>query len=239
MSTQLSMPSLLDLMYDGFHVLLLLKNGHAPRNEASFIDQLRRFLDDVERRAKQQGAAVDDIESAKYAYCAAVDEIILHSSFGIRAEWQRRPLQLVLFGEQLAGEHFFQRLDVMRAKGRAHVQTLEVFHMCLLLGFQGRYSLDGSEKLGYLTARLGDEIMQMKGKSIGFAPHAARPDQIVNQLHPALPLGLLWVAFALLAGLAFVGMHTMLENHTETMLSGYNNVVLMAPPSANLTITLP
>ncbi len=35
--------------------------------------------------------------------------------------------------------------------------------MCLLLGFEGRYTLDGHEKLSYLTARLGDEIAHMRG----------------------------------------------------------------------------
>jgi type VI secretion system protein ImpK len=31
--------------------------------------------------------------------------------------------------------------------------------------------LEGAEKLNYLTARLGDEIAHLKGKSAGFAPH--------------------------------------------------------------------
>lgn len=239
MSGKLTTPSLLDLMYDGFHALFMLKNGSGPQNDASFIDKLSRFLDDVGRLAKQQGTALEDIEAAKYAFCAAVDEIILRSPFGIRELWQRRPLQLILFGEQLAGDNFFKRLEALRAKGSAHVQTLEVFHMCLLLGFQGRYSLDGVEKLGYLTARLGAEITQMKGSSAAFAPHAGRPDQVVNRVHAELPLWQLCSVFALLALLGFFGMRTMLDKNTETMLNGYNNIVALAPPAANLTITLP
>ena len=53
----------------------------------------------------------------------------------------------MLFGDQLAGENFFNRLESLRARGSAHLQALEVFHMCLLLGFQGRYIIEGSEKL--------------------------------------------------------------------------------------------
>jgi len=129
-----------------------------PQANADFISKMTQFLDDFSRGARKQGASPDDIDNAKYAFCAAVDEIILRSPYGIRDAWERRPLQLVLFGDQLAGENFYNRLEALRARGSAHLQALEVFHMCLLLGFQGRYILEGSEKLAYLTARLGDEI---------------------------------------------------------------------------------
>ncbi|MET3135575.1 type VI protein secretion system component VasF, partial [Oxalobacteraceae bacterium GrIS 1.11] len=34
--------------------------------------------------------------------------------------------KLLMFGDQLAGENFFNRLEVLRAKGSAHLQALEV-----------------------------------------------------------------------------------------------------------------
>ena len=58
---------------------------------------------DFMRGARRQDATPDDIDNAKYAFCAAVDEIILRSPYAIREEWARRPLQLVLFGDQPAG----------------------------------------------------------------------------------------------------------------------------------------
>jgi type VI secretion system protein ImpK len=82
------------------------------------------------------------VYAAKFAYCAAVDEMVLSSQFKIRADWERRPLQLVLFGEQLAGE-VLPVSGGCRAQGAARLQSLEVFHMCLLLGFQGKYLLEG------------------------------------------------------------------------------------------------
>lgn len=230
--------TLLDLMYDGFYALFMLKNGSEPHDNTAFISQLKQFLDDFGRGAKKQGASSDDIDAARYAFCAAVDEIILHSPLGIRSIWEQQPLQLVMFGDQLAGEHFFTRLERLRAKGRTHLQALEVFHMCLLLGFQGRYLIDDAEKLHYLTARLGDELAQMKGNG-GFAPHAERPDQIVNQLRSDMPLWGLCCMFALICALGYLGLRTMLENTTESTMSAYNGIVKLAPRSANLIITLP
>jgi type VI secretion system protein ImpK len=94
--------TLLDLMYDGFYALFMLKNGNAPQHDSDFAARMIAFLDEFGRNAKKQGASADDIDASKYAFCAAVDEIILRSSFSIRDSWARKPLQLVLFGEQLA-----------------------------------------------------------------------------------------------------------------------------------------
>jgi type VI secretion system protein ImpK len=231
--------TLLDLMYDGFYALFMLKNGSVPQDDAAFARKLAQFLDDFTRNAKKQNASIDDVDAAKYAFCAAVDEIILRSNFPIRDAWERRPLQLLMFGDQLAGENFFNRLEQLRARGSVHLQALEVFHMCLLLGFQGRYILEGSEKLNYLTSRLGDEIAHMKGKRGGFAPHAERPDQIRHKLRSDVPLWALYSVFGLICVLGFIGLRTSLSHTTEQRINAYNDVVKMAPRAANLTITLP
>ncbi|WP_229477177.1 MULTISPECIES: type IVB secretion system protein IcmH/DotU [Massilia] len=231
--------TLLDLMYEGFYALFMLKNGSGPQNNADFQRKTTQFLEDFTRGAKKQGASADDIDASKYAFCAAVDEIILRSNFSIRDEWERRPLQLVLFGDQLAGENFYHRLESLRTRGSTHLQALEVFHMCLLLGFQGRYILEGSEKLNYLTARLGDEIANMKGRRGGFAPHADRPDQIVHKLRSDLPLWVLCSVFGLICILGYIGLRTSLNKSTDERMSAYNDVVKLAPRAANLTITLP
>ena len=152
---------------------------------------------------------------------------------------ETRPLQLRVFGDQLAGEHFFHRLEDLRAKGVVHVEALEVFHMCLLLGFQGRYALDGRDKLDYLVARLGDEIARMRGRTRGFAPHAERPDQVVNPLRSDLSLWVLGAVF-LVAGLgAYLGFRTALSRETEQALVQYNDLVKLPPKAAHVTITLP
>ena len=230
---------LLELMHEGFYLLFLLKNGSAPRDEQGFMERIKSFLEEFTREAKKLRADDDDIEAAKYAFCAAVDEIVLASPFDIRKPWERRPLQLLIFGDQLAGEHFFDRLDALRGKGAMRVQALQVFHMCLLLGFQGKYAVDGGEKLSYLTARLGDEIAHIKGKSRGFAPRAERPDQVVNQRRSDVPLWALTSIFALLALCAYLGLRAHLARNTQATLAAYADLVKLAPRPAHLTITLP
>jgi type VI secretion system protein ImpK len=196
--------SLVDIMYEGFYALFLLKNGNGPHEKTAFADHMTRFLGDVDRNAKALGVPADDVTAAKYAFCAAVDEIILRSDYEIREAWETRPLQLRL-----------------------------------LLGFEGRFALDGKDKLAYLTARLGDEIARMRGKNRGFAPHAERPDQIAHKLGSDLSLWALAMVFAVAALGGYLGFRTALAHETDQALAGYNDLVKLPPRSANVTITLP
>jgi type VI secretion system protein ImpK len=211
--------SLLDLMHEGFHLLFLLKTGCPPPGEGDFLERVMAFLNEFEREAKKLRAHGEDIEAAKYAYCAALDEIVLASTFPIRDTWERRPLQLMLFGDQLAGEHFFDRLEALRIKGGARLQALQVFHTCLLLGFQGKYALDGGDKLAYMTARLGDEIAHIKGRSAGFAPRAERPDQVVNKLRTSVPLWAVCSVFALMGLGVFSGLRASLQGDSRNAMA--------------------
>lgn len=231
--------SLLDLMSDGFYMLLLVKRGQVPQSEQAFTDAIRDMLGNVERSATREGIAAEDIHAAKYAYCAVIDEAILGSHCSFHENWERKPLQLTMFGDQLAGENFFVRLEQLRAQGAARLQSLEVYYFCLLLGFEGKYRLEGTEKLGYLTARLGDEIVYLKGKRTGFAPHWPPPDKVVNVLRRTVPV---WAAVAVLVIAGLVGYASLrfaLQKDTVQRLAAYHDLVQMPARTASLTITLP
>lgn len=237
--------TLLDLMLDGFYMLFLLKNRYAPTAADELRARIRDFLGTVERGARKLRQAgtetpAEDIYLAKYAFCALVDEIVLSSQLAMRDSWARKPLQLDLFGDQLAGENFFVRLEELRREGAARLQVLEVFHMCLLMGFQGKYMLEeGSEKLGYLCDRLGDEIANHKGRRTAFAPHWQAPDSVMHRLRSEVPLWVLASLFALLGLVAFVGLRWSLDRETSRDLARYAEVVKLPPPTAHITITLP
>lgn len=231
--------SLADLMSDGFYLLLLVRRGQLPADGEAFVQRVQEFLDGVERRAVKMGIAAEDIYTARYAFCAALDEAILSRPSQLRDAWELQPLQLRLFGDHLAGENFFDRLEDLRAQGAARLPSLEVCHYCLLLGFEGKYRLEGPEKLGYLTARLGDEIVYLKGKRTGFAPHWAPPDSVRHALRRVVPL---WAPALLVAGaglLGFIGFNAWFGHRTEQTLAAYQDVVQMPERTAHITITLP
>lgn len=231
--------TLLDLMYDGFYMLFLLRNRYSPADAESFRARLKDFLSGVDRGARKLGTSAEDVYLAKYAFCALVDERVMMSQSAVRAAWERKPLQLEMFGDQLAGESFFERLEQTRQQGASKLQVLEVFHMCLLMGFQGKYLIEGTEKLGYLTARLGDEIAHLKGRRAEFAPHALPPDRVSHKLRAEVPLWVVASMFALAGLLAFIGLRFALDRQTLGDLAAYAQVIKMPAQTAHVTITLP
>ena len=231
--------SLADLMSDGFYLLLLVKRGQLPTDAETFVQSVQRFLDGVERGAMKMGIASEDVYAAKYAFCAAMDEAILTRPSPLRDAWELQPLQLRLFGDHLAGEHFFDRLEELRAQGAPRLPSLEVYHYCLLLGFEGKYRLEGPEKLGYLTARLGDEIVYLKGKRTGFAPHWPPPDSVRHTLRRVVPLWLPAVLVAAFGLVGYLGLNAWFGSRTDRQLATFENVVQMPERTAHVTITLP
>ncbi|MEW5787875.1 MAG: type IVB secretion system protein IcmH/DotU [Pseudomonadota bacterium] len=231
--------SLVDLLYDGFFMLTLLHNRKMPNDAEAFMGSVRKFLDEFDGVARKHHFNADDIHDAKYAFCAAVDETVLASRMDIRDAWERRPLQLALFGDQLAGEHFFDRLETARNGGASRINALEVFHMCLLLGFKGRYLLESPEKLKYLTAQLGEQIAHIKGKPPAFAPRGDPPDRIMNALKKEVPLWVMASVLALLGLVAYLGLDWYARGSTREALAPFHDIVQLAPQAPFLDITLP
>ncbi|WP_027469730.1 type IVB secretion system protein IcmH/DotU [Deefgea rivuli] len=194
--TKPSAPSLRELMEDGIYLLFLLRDGNSPSSAPEFNRRVDHFFAQFDKNARNFNKDSAGIGEAKYAFCALMDEIILSSEFSLRDEWERMPLQLRIFGEHLAGEGFFDRLEILRRNPADNIEALEVFHTCLLLGFQGKYLLEGQEKLGYLTARVGQEIVQVRGGKAEFAPNWKLPQRFQAFVRHELPL---WLYFALLA----------------------------------------
>ena len=186
-------PSLKDMMEDGIYLLFLLKSGNPPNSFLEFNKRIDQFLLQFEKNAQLYDKPQHAITEAKYAFCALIDEVILSSTFSIRAEWEVGPLQMRLFGEHLAGDHFFDKLDILRGDPAENIDVLEIFYSFLLLGFQGKYVLEGEEKLSYLINRLNQEIAHVRGSNAVFSPNWKLPHQFQQYIRSEMPI---WLFFA-------------------------------------------
>lgn len=109
---------------------------------------LRPLADDLLRQledgALQLGYHPRQIEHAKFALVAFLDETVLspQRDFPLRGDWERSPLQLVYFKVHLAGEEFFDRLELALASADSGGgDVAEVYYVCLTLGFKGKYNI--------------------------------------------------------------------------------------------------
>ncbi len=105
--------------------------------------RINALFSGMAQRGRQVNLSDEDLRDATYAIAALMDEQILRSSWSGRTAWMSQPLQLIYFNENTAGEGFFQRLSALQQMpGKEHL--VQVYYLCLALGFQGRYAVPGA-----------------------------------------------------------------------------------------------
>ncbi len=147
-----------------FSLIAVFKKG--DRGASLDLDTREKILggfDTMERMAFERQIGSIVLKDAKYALAAYIDEAVLSSNWPGRTEWMGRPLQLELFGDHLAGEGFFERLTHLRQGGEANAHLLELFYVCLQLGFEGVYKIRGLEQLMALQVDLRSQIEGYQG----------------------------------------------------------------------------
>lgn len=149
--------------------------------------RMRTFTERAMRRAAELGYSTQDAQDIAYALVALIDETALSRPGELRDYWQRRTLQLAFFNENVAGDNFFERLQLLIGDpGRADV--LRVYYTCLLLGFQGKYRVRGGEiELAAITERAA-AALRVASTSTQLSPSGARPPDPGGGVRRALPL---------------------------------------------------
>lgn len=163
---------------------------HAPEAR-EFRAHLRNLLGQADATTRQAGYPPELAKLATYSVVALLDESILNSPGPLRGEWIGYPLQQEIFGENVAGESFYLQLrDLLaRADSQDLADILEVYLLCLLLGFKGRYAAsDGAEIQGLVTATT-QKLNRIRGAAGTFTPQGRLPadESAPNRLDPWIP----------------------------------------------------
>lgn len=142
----------------------------------SFRTRAREALKSAIQEARTRGGyQTEDIRMATLALVGFLDESVLNTRSPVFAGWSRKPLQEELFGIHMAGELFFQNIEQLlgRTDSADLADLLEVYLLCLLLGFGGRYSAGGRADLQAITRAIAERIARIRGVSTDpFVPFA-------------------------------------------------------------------
>jgi type VI secretion system protein ImpK len=157
----------------------LRANRQSITDAATFRNHVKQLISAAHDEARRAGYVSEDVKSAIYAIVVFLDESILNSPLPALAGWSRKPLQEELFGEHMGGEVFFENLRALigRQDSEDLADVLEVYQLCLLLGFRGRYGAAGQAEALRWAGAAGEKIARTRGAAAELAPGWAPPER--------------------------------------------------------------
>jgi type VI secretion system protein ImpK len=171
-------------------------DGPVPSPETVHA-RMRAFFEALKDRARTHGIPDRDTQDIIYALVALADEVAINTPEPLRGYWMNQPLQLHYFGENVAGEGFFSKLQALLADGR-RIEVMRVYHLCLLFGFQGKYGFPGG---GADLVRITEGVRSQLERHIEvpeeMAPAGEPPDEPL--VRRASSNVLLWVSLGIFA----------------------------------------
>lgn len=181
-----------------FDLILRLRAGIvAPSN--ALRPQCAALLEDFEKRAERYRFNHKIVQVSKFALASFIDETVLTNNFPLRDEWEKYPLQLEYFGEQLAGNKFFDKLQAMLKQIETTQDAVEVYYVCMLLGFKGRYGVYEQEKLLAIMQSTANALVKVgKIRPIELSPNWFASDQPAPPEKRGMPV---WAKISAASGL--------------------------------------
>jgi type VI secretion system protein ImpK len=167
----------LPLLYQGMLTAIVrLQSGKQQLIDANaFQKRMDSLLDEIEREAIKVGYRNQDIQDAHYATIAFLDETVQRSNDPNRNQWT--PLQAKRYAQAVAGEGVYERLKTIRTRRDSAelADLLEVYDLCFLLGYQGRYAVGGRSELDRLIEDLREQIERIRGRRTVLSPEGILP----------------------------------------------------------------
>ncbi len=196
-------------------------------NSQDFRTSIRAALKAAMEQAKSLGYSSEMNQSAFFSVVAFLDESVLKTQNPAFADWAQNPLALEMFGHNRAGEVFFDYLHglLVRQDSDDTADCLEMYCLCMLLGFKGKYALSSgitslsgqagggafgggrtSGEISALIRQSREKIDRIRGQ-VSFFPDAAAPavKQIATADMWSRGLGIAALVLFVIALLAYGG----------------------------------
>lgn len=123
-----------------------LNESAAPDDISEFRNRIIAEVKRFETAAMAKDVPGRTIRIARYALCAAIDDIILNTQWGGRANWASSSLVGSLYNETWGGERFYDLLSQLLLNPEDNINALELMAICLAIGFVGKYRvIDGGQ----------------------------------------------------------------------------------------------
>lgn len=139
-------------------VMQLITEDHEVDDVDAFFLQVDLTFERLEKMTNAAGWEVSQFRAARYALCAFFDEcLFLAGGTKVREQLQSQSLQARYSDDYLAGDGFFEKLKLARIDSNSNSAILEIYLLCLIQGFKGRYAQRRPDELRQLIEGLRQE----------------------------------------------------------------------------------
>lgn len=180
-----------DIASESLILILQLRSTNDYGNASALKKSCIELFERLETEARANAIDNEKITMAKFALVAFLDETIISSSWNQKEQWLSEPLQIMLFDTFNAGEEFFTHLNTLRQRSSGNKDILEIYYLCLALGFKGKYQLQSPENLRRVIDDLNLELHpEMYSTIDAISPNAKPREMVVQSSGGGLPV---WV----------------------------------------------
>lgn len=199
-------------------IMPLISEDRGASTEQDLREKLTLGFDVFEKRCFELQLDTGSASDVKYALAAFVDEKVMSSAWPHKLSWMGKPLQIEYFGDNLAGEGFFQKLTKLRQSGNRNIDALEVYYLCLQLGFEGMYRLRGLEQLQALQVDLRTQIADCRNRvPRTLSPHGVAGGGFIDKVQREVPYWVIGVVTLSLIFITYLLLVFLLSNKADSV----------------------
>lgn len=194
-----------------------LRSTGSHADPAGLRLQLLERVREFESVARANGVPAHQISAARYVLCSFVDEVIAATPWGAGGVWAQRNLLQEFHQERSGADKSFKLLERLCEEPATNHDLLELFYVCLSLGFEGRYrgTRNGHQQLDAIAARVL-ELVRPAREQQATRTLSLRWQGVAAQAQRSLTGLPLWVLLAL-AGALVLGSLLMLNVRLDRM----------------------
>lgn len=204
-----------DICSDLFSLIVYLRESRTFEPLDALHDRIVSLFNTMDRKAREARIADSDIQDAKYALVAFIDETV---------GWESR-FELEFFDSNVAGEEFFNKLE-REKEAEARDEVLEVYYLCLMLGFEGRY-IRAPEKL---QAYIKDCQKKLSAEGLQkLSPNGGIPQEPTKRRRRGIPrwVPLVFTGVCLVtSGLVFILLNNRITNWAVDVVDEIQRLLL-------------
>ncbi|EOW6674165.1 type VI secretion system protein TssL, short form [Cronobacter dublinensis] len=134
--------------YPGWLMVSQLRSGQEVKDGDALYRRACQWVNTAREALSQAGFSDASVERMLYAYCALIDESVLHrdrQDDGYR-KWRQDPLQARFFSTLNAGEDLWEQIRILLREPAPDSAVLTCLYRTLQLGFVGQYRAQDDER---------------------------------------------------------------------------------------------